>query len=772
MFFRSMWKLVAVLATLVLVSMTTMSILGTASVVTEDIEVFESYLGTDESGAELKHLTPSWPAPAQQQVFGDDFNERAIFVHQDDSTYLDDMLFCSAIPAAVHWEGSTRYDSMIISDAKVRENGNLIGDYTEYLRQIDATPDVDFIGPVTGVRQAELTGYFDNVDQSVQVTDADNVYDGACDIARYYWANQRQLGTDTAVLAYVPNTDGGVEVRADTTGTSVGQFSTNTVIHPDEVSWLRFSIDWDDPQADTDYRIAIDDAYALHPLDYENTGVIHRTNPTENRLYSKQGHGDVGISPYYSYLPFKEYSHPYGINQQDFSGTLEDSDYSWFPMPGANDTMTFQFGPVKEGQWILAVTNWTHYLNNLSDFRDFDTYLTGPGETLDNDYLLEAAYGGFSGFFSSPEYNIQTPEGGYIMARETGYYNVTIHTKYYAKGGFFNTTVYWGSPSTPASFNAYQIYPGSDTIDYHLEEYKRTEDAVIESVTNGASAASLLNTPLLYTAGGMPETGVVQAMDELGVDKLIIIDPYDKIDETQWESAGFSIDVKDTDKEVFNYIYGLSQSKGLHRTLVLTAQGGPWFSGAALEAAYHGAPVPALDDNIVMSVQNRATTIWWQMIQDSDFFRSCPYYENSTPGRSEMEALSDSFYAWIETFNSDFNPDCGDTDGDGVPDNGRYWDYSEDVDVIFVSPMNALKPSLERAILGKACTGRIPCDDPNVLWAVINREMLYWKVGFCAGDNPEDPNDEPPVQDHWKRVGWTFVTFIDDQNGTNNDTGD
>ena len=48
--------------------------------------------------------TYDWNDPSFKQVQGDSFNERAIFVHQEDGTYLDDMLYVAAIPAAVHWQ--------------------------------------------------------------------------------------------------------------------------------------------------------------------------------------------------------------------------------------------------------------------------------------------------------------------------------------------------------------------------------------------------------------------------------------------------------------------------------------------------------------------------------------------------------------------------------------------------------------------------------------------------------------------------------------------
>jgi len=161
------------------------------------------------AGPDYRGQAPPWPQPELPQRFGDEFTKRAVFVHQDDSTYLDDLLYCSAIPATVHWEGGTRHDSLLISDEEIRENGNLLGDWLAYLEKTGAEPTIDFIGDVDPTRQATLTSFFNNVKASNEVTNPANVYDGACDIADYYWHFQRsQTGPDTAVLAYVPDPDG------------------------------------------------------------------------------------------------------------------------------------------------------------------------------------------------------------------------------------------------------------------------------------------------------------------------------------------------------------------------------------------------------------------------------------------------------------------------------------------------------------------------------------------------------------------------------------
>jgi hypothetical protein len=710
----------------------------------------------------------SWSKPGPERVLGDRFNERAIFVHQNDTTYLDDMLFCAAVPAAVHWEGSTRFESLIISDTKNRENGNLIGDYEEYLNKIGARPEIDLIGLVEIERENEIKGYFRDRGDINRVTEAADIYQGASDIAMYYWNNRRDLDTTKAVLAYVPEGNGGIEVRKGFYGSADNRFEVIHDVDAKETGWLRFSIEWEDPQADTDYRIGIRDPYALHQNSYTNMGEEGHVNPTDNRLFDHEGYMEIGMAPFYSYMPYSLDEEQTGGGSKQVSGTLPDGDGSIWPLPGGSDFKTYTFGPVKKGDWIGAVTNWTYYNVNEKIYRDFNTYIYAPGQEVGPEYHLELATNDHT--YKSNDRT--TPELGYCYAEEDGYYSLAVHPYVDSAGGSFQTYVAWGALDEISSWTAGQINWGNDPVKHDFMEYQYLPDEVSESVINGAVAASLDNIPLFYTAGSTPEEVVVRSMREIGIGELIIIDPGDMIDVTGWEEIGLDVTHLSSDGAVFDHIYQNSRDRELDRSLVLTAQGGPWFSGAALGGAYHGAPVPALDDQEAKELQVRATTMWWQVIQDSTVFRKAPSNMYANPSQKNMEEMADGIFDWLSGFDAELDPSCGDHDGDGVPDNGRMWDYSDDIDVLVVSPMNALKPVFDRAMSGKASIGRISPAEPEILWSVLNREMLYWKVGFSQATNPDDPDDEEPVDDHWKLALWTFNTYAHDDDIIDNDAGD
>jgi len=710
----------------------------------------------------------SWTKPGPERIMGDRFNERAIFVHQNDSTYLDDMLFCAAVPAAVHWEGGTRFESLIISDTKNRENGNLIGDYREYLGKTGARPEIDIIGPVEIERESEILGYFPDLEDTNRVTTAPDVYEGASDIARYYWSNRRYMDTEKAVLAYVPESDGGREVREGPDASADNRFEITNDIDASETGWLRFSIQWEDPQADTDYRIGIRDPYALHQNSYTNIGEEGHVNPTNNKLFDHEGYVEIGMAPYYSFMPYSLDGEEAGGGSKQFTGTLPRGDGSIWPLKGASDLRTFTFGPVRKGDWIGAMTNWTYYNVNETTYRDLNTYIYLPSQEVGPEYHLEMATNDHT--YKSNDRT--TPELGYCYAEEDGYYTITVHPYVDSAGGSFQTYVAWGALDEISPWTAGQVNWGNDPVRYDFMEYQYLRDDVSESVINGAVAASLDNIPMFYTAGGVPEDVVVRAMEEMGIGELVIIDPGNRIDPSGWEDIGMGISHLSTDRKVFDHIYSNSQDRGLDRSLVITAQGGPWFSGAALGGAYHGAPVPALDDQEAKDLQIGATTMWWQVIQDSTVFRKAPSNMYANPSQKNMEELADGIYGWLSGFHEDMDPSCGDIDGNGVPDNGRNWDYSDDIDVLVVSPMNALKPVFDRAMSGKASVGRISPAEPEVLWAVLNREMLYWKVGFSRSSNPDDPDDQTPIEDHWNRAVWTFNTYAHDDDIVDYDAGD
>ena len=723
--------------------------------------IFDPYALTDlskqDGSAQITPRIPGWPTPNVNQTFGDDFDQKTIFVHQQNDTFLDDLLYCAAVPAAVHWEGSTRHQSLIVSDSVSRETGNLVGDWSEYLGNVQARPTVDFIGSGNGARKATLTGYFDNVSGAYNVTSASDAYSGASDIALFYWEAQRQLYIDTAVLAYVPGATGGPEVVKNTTGTGTGVLTDTSNLAAQNVSWLKYILDWSDPGADTDYRGYVQDPYVAHNLTYQNWASNGHVNPTDNNLLTKAGHNEVALSPYFSYLPYQEHYNTAPSGHQKFSGNVPiPTDYSLYPATGAADLLTFQFGPVAAGQKIYVESNWT------DPNTDFNTYIYPPYATLDDDFLLEID----NAYWADPE-------GGACFAPYSGMYNVTVHLNpYVLVGGEFTCNVYWETPASQADWDVGQSVADTDAVNYQIREYAMAQDAMAYSVSNGAVLASLLNVPMLYTAGSTPEVGVVQALKQLGVKNLIVIDPSNKITTSGWASQGFSVSHKATAKDVFISIYNVSKSKGLDKAVVLNPQGGPWFTGAALEGAYHGAPIPVLSDPAFVHIENTATWTWWEMVQWSDAFVQTTLYNRSTPNAGVLERMSDEFFAFLGAFSPDFNPACGDANHDGIPDSGGKWNYSGDVDVIIVSPMNAIKPILDRAINGKASVGRIPCDDPAALWAVVAREMLYWAVGYSSGDNPDDPDDSPAMQDHWESAGWTFVAYTHDDGLLDDDMGD
>ena len=85
-----------------------------------------------------------YPSPSENssvkiagtRVHGDDYLRRVIVVDQSFDTYFDDFLYCAAIPAAIHWEGDSKHESLIMQDRDTRMVNNLYSDWDCYLDKI------------------------------------------------------------------------------------------------------------------------------------------------------------------------------------------------------------------------------------------------------------------------------------------------------------------------------------------------------------------------------------------------------------------------------------------------------------------------------------------------------------------------------------------------------------------------------------------------------------------------------------------------------------
>ena len=573
---------------------------------------------------------------AGASVYGDDYLRRVIVVNQSFNTYFDDFLYCAAIPAAIHWEGESKHESLLIQDRDTRMINNLYSDWDCYLDKIGGCQHVDYIGEISDERKTEINGYYGNPLDIQQVSSSQDIYEAAIDIATYYWGSERNASINTAVLCYVPDVDGGIEKDETLSGVNSGINEWIIPVNSSNIGWIDAEISWTDAN-NSNYELSITDPYATHAEKY--TTVTDYFEPhesqTNNVLHDNEGYEHITMSPY----------------------------YSWSADPDFN-----------------ALENW----------------------------IVE------------------------------------------------------------------QPISGIDDYNYTITQYRIPDEDAITSVMNGAVVASLLDVPIIYTSGLTVEPATMAALDTLNIKNLIIIDPHDKINENQWK-INYSVKAYSDEISVFNYVYSLGSAKTSENDVIIPAVGGAWFTTAALVGAYHAGPVALPVGDLIKNATARSTNEWWDQISyylKYDFLSQTSGSPDDPPTWNDMVQISNDTFNWLESFNTSFNPICNDLNCDGVPDVGDSFNYSEDVDIIIVSPLNAIKLNFDGAMIGKGSVGRFAFADPVLSGAWAARCMLYWYVGFSDTDNYANLNDQPAETNHWDHAGYTFVAYTHDDGIIDDDLGD
>ena len=671
--------------------------------------------------------------------YGDNYLRRVIVVNHSYDTYFDDFLYCAAIPAAIHWEGESKHELLLMQDRDTRMVNNLYSDWDCYLDKIGGCQHVDYIGTINNARKTEINGFFDNPSDIQQVSSSQNIYEAGKDIATYYWGSERDCVIDTAVLSYVPEANGGIEKYNVISGVSSGIDKWTIPVNSSDIGLLDAEISWSDI-TDSNYELSITDPYATHDKNYTTVGSYfeEHESQTNNVILENEGYEHLTMSPYYSGRAFIDVFNVTKMNENEgmlnTNGIVfnDSSDYQWPPEYPFDDMVEHKLTGIVAGQEINAILNWEEdpYL-----FMAIGLYK--PGESPFEDGTGDDEIGFDWEFFPPLEFS--------VIAPVDGNYSLCV----WLVGGpgpvNYELNATWTSPynftSDEANWTIEQPISGTDDYNYTITQYRSPAEEAIASVMNGAVAASLLDVPLLFTSGSTTETETITALDSLNIKNLIIIDPHDKIDENLW-SDNYNTANYSNENSVFDYIYYLSSAKTGEKDVIVPAIGGAWFSTAALVGAYHAGPVVLPTNDLIKDTTSRSTIVWWNQVK-SYMKGGIPTAQEHPPSWDTMIQISNDTFTWLESLNSSFNPMCNDVNADGVPDVGDSFDYSEDIDIIIVSPLNAIKPNFDNALIGKGSVGRFAFADPVLSGAWAARCMLYWYVGFSDTDNYANSKSSP-----------------------------
>jgi hypothetical protein len=238
----------------------------------------------------------------------------------------------------------------------------------------------------------------------------------------------------------------------------------------------------------------------------------------------------------------------------------------------------------------------------------------------------------------------------------------------------------------------------------------------LESASNGAVLASLLNAPLLYvTPSHIPE--VTQwALDRLNVSTIWFVD----VGNLQQTSLVAELSTSATLLNLNSYyaISGNITYLSANPDIVVTVPTGDnneFFGPAAYSAAVHGAPIFSLSDND-NQLATRAQETWVPyligpeinniyVINKYENRAENGWYDERIPNKFSMMKSVDNFESFL-TLRGARNA-------------------TEPQPCVIVAPMSLLPSSFDRSLQCAFNPGRIPAEEPSTASILINRGLLH-----------------------------------------------
>ncbi|MHA1832601.1 MAG: hypothetical protein ACTSV7_01305, partial [Candidatus Baldrarchaeia archaeon] len=214
------------------------------------------------------------------------------------------------------------------------------------------------------------------------------------------------------------------------------------------------------------------------------------------------------------------------------------------------------------------------------------------------------------------------------------------------------------------------------TLSYSLTIRSSNVEKYLETALNAAVLSSKLNAPLLYTLTDDVPSNILETLLELSVSKVILTDPYRKVSSNvvqKLTAAGIAVEVLNSKEDLYSKIVE-DDSSGV----VVTIPDMRYFPASALIAAYHKMPVVILPRSLITMVE----ASWVPFIPEYKQYEGT-ILDDKVPHFYVMKKLSDEFFNFL----------------------GEY-ELNDHV-IIVVSPLTLLKPTFDRAIIGKSIVGRI-----------------------------------------------------------------
>ncbi|MCD6515738.1 MAG: hypothetical protein J7L07_12500, partial [Candidatus Odinarchaeota archaeon] len=291
------------------------------------------------------------------------------------------------------------------------------------------------------------------------------------------------------------------------------------------------------------------------------------------------------------------------------------------------------------------------------------------------------------------------PEGNWIFGNiyDTESFNDHyINVKYPAAGKW--TIIVYCNPSD---------YLMNKTVSFkvnYLIKTSKLNNKIIETASNAAVLASLLNSPLLFIERDNIPDSIMNALDALDVNEVYLVDPY------SLTSSNIMNTLLEKGKDVTGIfsmqdLISTIRANSDKRDVIIALSENGLFAPATLLATYHSSPVLILNLNdLGKKVMNLNEATWGRLWYSEYLEFSYEVKEFKYPQFYWMTKISNSFFEWINSY--------------GLA--AASTDYA-----VIIAPQEEIPPLLERAILGGTYPGRIPADTASEASGIINRIIAY-----------------------------------------------
>ena len=595
---------------------------------------------------------------------------RIVFVAPDPNSYIDEFAYISAISTSVFNENGTQYISPLIYSTGSDSESWFLEDWVNYLSIDGGLTQATSIGDFS---ESYLTNLQYDIGQKIypRITGTTSA-EIAAKLAVSEWKN-----SDTAVISLAKDDFQTSAIitgnsshtflndasELDTFGgsaTGVGTPTSITLTPPTWAGWLEGSFNWTGTEI------------LAHELINPNGEIVDYSVYSQTSVSRNTGYVESPV-PLHFWLP-KTADGVWTMNLTRFP----------YPIPPSSTIMNCEviyhpgFSQIvsvpSNAKWLNVTLNWDNAATDLN------LALIDPMGRL----VMWAPAGSI---LSNPgRESIQLP---YPMEGE---WNV-IAAWMDATDEQNNINLSWRISRLPTSIQNY-----------------------LESASNGAVLASLLNAPLLYVEPTQVPQITQWALDGLNVSTIWFVDTGN----LQQSSLIAELNTTATLMNLNSYssisgnITELSKRSDIVVT-VPTGDNNEFFGPAAYSAAVHGAPIFSLsyDDNQMVT---RAQETWAPYLIGPEInnIYVINKYENRAENGWYDERIPNK-YSMMESVN-DFE--------DFLTAHGAR-NATTAQPCVIVAPLSLLPSSFDRSLQSAFNPGRIPAEEPSTASILINRGLLH-----------------------------------------------